>query len=118
MLRWARIRGWKVRIRQQLPVAVGFHGNQVLGGVSGPWIPKNSSLKNPEAQALDPEKHRMLVSVHVDEGEQYRTGDISIVSDQSARPSWRFPNRNRGNKSSFRKEICITLLKSETDSLE
>jgi beta-lactamase regulating signal transducer with metallopeptidase domain len=36
-------------------------------------------------QWLDPEKRRMLIIAHIDEGEQYRTGDISIVSDDPAR---------------------------------
>jgi outer membrane protein assembly factor BamA len=38
-----------------------------------------------QGQPLDPEKRHMLVTVHVDEGEQYRTGNISIMSDDPAR---------------------------------
>jgi outer membrane translocation and assembly module TamA len=42
-------------------------------------------VDNLQAQPLDPEKHRMLVTFHVDEGEQYRAGDISFGSDNADR---------------------------------
>ena len=42
-------------------------------------------VTDPQAQPLDPEKHRMLVIIHVDEGEQFRTGNISIVSNDPTR---------------------------------
>jgi len=38
-------------------------------------------LSNLRSEPLDAERHRVLVTVNVEEGEQYRTGDISIVSD-------------------------------------
>jgi len=42
------------------------------------------ALDGLRGQPLDSEKHRMLVIVHIDEGEQYQTGEISIVSDEQA----------------------------------
>jgi outer membrane protein assembly factor BamA len=42
-------------------------------------------VDNLQAQPLDPEKHRMRVTAHVDEGEQYRIGDLSFVSDNADR---------------------------------
>jgi hypothetical protein len=42
------------------------------------------ALDDLRGQPLDSEKHRMLVIVHIDEGEQYQMGDISIVSDEQA----------------------------------
>jgi len=41
--------------------------------------------RDPEAQPLDSAKYRMLVIIHLDEGEQYRTGEISIVSNDPDR---------------------------------
>jgi beta-lactamase regulating signal transducer with metallopeptidase domain len=40
---------------------------------------------DPRAEPIDPEKHRMRVIIHLDEGEQYRAGDISIVSNDPDR---------------------------------
>lgn len=40
------------------------------------------ALDDLRGQPLDAEKYRMLVIVHVNEGEQYRAGEISIVSEQ------------------------------------
>jgi len=42
------------------------------------------ALDDLRGQPVDPEKHHMLVIVHIDEGEQYQAGDISIVSDDQA----------------------------------
>jgi len=42
------------------------------------------ALGDLRGQPLDSEKHRMLVIVHIDEGKQYQTGDIFIVSDEPA----------------------------------
>jgi outer membrane protein assembly factor BamA len=39
-------------------------------------------LSNLRSEPLDAERHRVLVTVNVEEGEQYRTGHISIVSGQ------------------------------------
>lgn len=41
-------------------------------------------IDDPQAQPLDPEKHRMLVKVHVKEGDKFSAGAISIVSDDPA----------------------------------
>jgi outer membrane protein assembly factor BamA len=43
------------------------------------------ALDDLRAQPLDPEKHRMLVIVHVDQGEQYRAGNLAIISDDPGR---------------------------------
>jgi beta-lactamase regulating signal transducer with metallopeptidase domain len=40
---------------------------------------------DPEAQPLDSAKYQMLVIIHLDEGEQYRTGEISIASNDPDR---------------------------------
>ena len=40
---------------------------------------------DPTAEPLDAQKYRMRVLIHIDEGQQYRTMDISIVSKDSTR---------------------------------
>jgi len=44
------------------------------------------TLDDLHGQPVDSEKRRMLVIVHISEGEQYRAGKISIVSDEQAHP--------------------------------
>ena len=44
------------------------------------------ALNDLRGQPIDPEKHSMLVIVHVDEGEQYQVGNISVVSDEESHP--------------------------------
>jgi outer membrane translocation and assembly module TamA len=43
------------------------------------------ALDDLRAQPLDSDKHRMLVIVHVVEGEQYRAGNLAIISDEPGR---------------------------------